>query len=73
MTVEKPITKLLLRPVTTAEDRGVDQPEFLAIRRNLLKARQKSRVQEAIGFASHSLKNWLEIFKPMTERIYCNS
>ena len=49
MTVEKPITKLSLRPITTAEDSGVD----LAIRGNLLKARQKSRVQEAIGFASH--------------------
>ena len=30
---------------------------------NLLKARGKSRVQGAIfGFASHSLKNWREIF-----------
>ena len=69
MTVAKPISKLILRPVTTAEDSGVDQSEFLAIRRNLLKARQKSRVH---GFASHWLKNWLEIFKPITERIYCN-
>ena len=41
------------------------QSEFPAITCDLLKARQKSRVQGAIsfGFASHWLKNWREIFK----------
>ena len=44
----------------------MNQSEFLAITCNLLKAREKSRVQGAIGFgfafASHWLKNWREIF-----------
>jgi len=36
---------------------------------NLLKAREKSRVQGAIGFAfaSQWLKKWREIFKPITK------
>ena len=36
----------------------MNQPEFLAVTRNLLKAREKSRVQAVIGFgfASHRLK-----------------
>ena len=81
MTVEKPISKLLLQPITTGEDNVMDQSEFLAITCNLFKAQEKSRVQGAIGFgfaakpslpSFHWLKNWLEIFKPITERIYCN-
>ena len=41
----------------------MNQSEFLAITCNLLKAREKSRAQGAIGFdfASHWLKNWREI------------
>ena len=39
----------------------MNQLEFQAITCNLLKLRKKSRVQGAIGFASHWLKNWLEI------------
>ena len=39
----------------------MNQSEFPAITRNLLKAREKSRVQGAIGFASHWLKKWHEI------------
>ena len=35
----------------------------LANARNLFKAREKSRV--AVIFASHWLKNWREIFKPI--------
>ena len=37
------------------------QSEFLAITSNLLKAREKSCAQGAIGFglASHRLKKWL--------------
>jgi len=81
MTVEKPISKLLLRPITAGADNVMDQSEFLAITCNLFKAQEKSRVQGAIGFnfaakpslpSFHWLKNWLEIFKPITERIYCN-
>ena len=36
----------------------MNQSEFLPITRNLLKAREKSRVQDAMGFASHCLKDW---------------
>ena len=47
-----------------------EQSEFLAISRNLLKAREKSRVQGVINFglASHWLKNWREILTPITQR-----
>ena len=47
----------------------MNQSEFLAITSNLLKAREKSRVQDGHWFslAYHSFKNWREIFKPMTE------
>ena len=45
----------------------MNQSELLAIIRNLLKAREKSRVVGSIGFglASRWLKNWREIFKPI--------
>ena len=48
----------------------MNQSQFLAITRNSIKAREKSRVQGAIGlgFASHWLKNWRESFKPITKR-----
>ena len=46
----------------------MNQSEYLAITCNLLKAREKSRVQGAIGFASTCLKNWRETFKPITKR-----
>ena len=47
----------------------MSQSEFLAITGNLRKEREKSRVQGAIGFrfASRWLKNWREIFKPITK------
>ena len=46
----------------------MNQSEFLATTYNFFKAREKSRGQAAIGFcfASHWLKNWREIFKPIT-------
>ena len=46
------------------------QSEFRAITFNLFIAREKSRVQAAIGFdlPSHWLKNWRETFKPITKR-----
>ena len=50
------------------------QSEFPAITSNLLKAREKSRIQSAVGFgfASHWLKNWRDTFKPITKRINRN-
>ena len=70
MTVEKPKPKQLLRPITTGADSEMSQSQLLAITCNLLKAREKSRVQGAIGFgfASYWLKNWHESFKPITKR-----
>ena len=46
----------------------MNQSEFLAITCNFLKAREKLRVQGAIGcgFSSHWVKEWCEIFKPIT-------
>ena len=50
----------------------MNQSQFLAITCNLLEAREKSRVQGAIGFgfgfASHWLKNWRQSFKPITKQ-----
>ena len=56
----KPNPKVIT-PITTGEKRAMNQSEFLAIAYHLLKAREKSRVQGAIGFgfgfgfASHVL------------------
>ena len=49
---------------------AMNQSKFLAITCNLLEAREKSRVQGAIGFGftSHWLKNWRESFKAITKR-----
>ena len=48
----------------------MNQSQFLAILCNSPEAREKSRVQGAIGFgfASHWLKNWRESVKPITKR-----
>ena len=48
----------------------MNQSQFLVITCNSLEAREKSRVQGAIGFvfASHWLKNWRDSFKPVTKR-----
>ena len=57
----------------------MNQSEFLAITCNMLKAKEKSRVQGAIGFAfaSHWLKNLRQIFEPITKHsnleITCDS
>ena len=47
----------------TQQVKNRNQSEFRAITYNLLKAREKWRLQGAIGFvfASHWLKNWREI------------
>ena len=70
MTVEKPKSKQLLRPITTGADSAMNQSQFLAINCSSLKARERSRVHGAIGFgfASHWLKNWRESFRPITKR-----
>ena len=62
-------TKTKLLPITTGTNSAMNQSQFLAIIWNLLKAREKSRVNGAIGFAfaSHWLKNWRESFKPITK------
>ena len=50
MAVEKPKPKQLPRPITTGANSAMNQSQFLAITCNSLKAREKSRVQGAIGF-----------------------
>ena len=67
MTVEKPIPKKFLRPIPTGVNRAKNQSEFLAFTVTCSKAREKSRIQSAIGFgfASHRLKTLCEIFKPI--------
>ena len=72
MTVEKPKPKQLLRPITKEAESTVNQSQFQAITCNSLEAREKSRVQGAIGFGfdSHWLKNWRDSFKPITK---CNN
>ena len=59
---------LLLQLITTKATSPLNQSEFLSNDWNLFKARAKSRAQVAIGFgfASHWLKSWREIFKPIT-------
>ena len=70
MTVEKPKTKQLLRPIPTVAVSAMNQSQFFAITCNSLEAREKSRVHGAISFCfdSHWLKNWREPFKPITKR-----
>ena len=48
----------------------MNQSEFVAITHNFLKARGKLQAQGAMcfSFASFSLKNWRENFKPITRR-----
>ena len=45
MTVEKPMRKCLLRPITTPEKSAMNQLEILAIACNLLKVEENSRGQ----------------------------
>ena len=40
----------------------MNQSDFLAITWNLLKAREKSRVQGAVAFASHGVKKLTQDF-----------
>ena len=48
------------RSVTTGPNSAMNQWEFLEITRNLLKAREISRAQSAIGFAFAPIGNWLK-------------
>ena len=56
----------------------MNQSEFLLITCNFLYAREKSRLQGAIGFGFgfgfgfHWLKKWREIFKRITKPSNCN-
>ena len=70
MTVEKPKSNQLLRPIIKGANSAMNQSQVLAITCNSLEAREKSRVHGAIGygFASHWLKNCRESFKPITKR-----
>ena len=60
MTVEKPKPKQLLRPITTGAGSAMNQSQFLANICNSLEAREKSRVNGAIGFGFdfHWLNTW---------------
>ena len=60
MNVEQPITKKVLRPITTRANSATNQSQFLAITCNLLKARERSPVKSAVGFgfAPEWPKNW---------------
>ena len=55
MTVETPKPRLLLQPITTRANSAMNQSKFLAITCNLLKTREKSHVQGAIGFGLLSI------------------
>ena len=49
MTVENPVSNYPLRPITTRANSVMNQSDFLAITCSLLTARERSRVQGAIG------------------------
>mgnify|MGYP006964518057 CR=1 FL=1 len=51
MTIEKPKPKQFLLSIITEANTAMNQSVFLPITCNLLKAREKSRVQDAIDFA----------------------
>ena len=46
----------------------MNQSEFLAITCNLLQAREKSHVQDAISLGSHWLRTWRRCFQSITKR-----
>ena len=48
MTVEKPMPKCLLRPITKPEKSAMNQSEFLAITCSLLKVVENSRAKNVI-------------------------
>ena len=60
----------ILRPITTGANSAMNQSELQTIIHYLLNARENWRVQGAMGFglAFHWLKNWREIFKPISKR-----
>jgi len=66
MTVEKPSPRELLWAITTGLNRAMNQSGFQAIRCHLPKARENLFVQR-FDFASHCLKNWCEVLKPISK------
>ena len=67
MTVGKQTPKLLLRPITTGATSAMNQSEYLALTYNLLKAREKSRVERAIGFGFGFASHWLKDLTQSTD------
>lgn len=67
---KKLIPKWLLRPITTGENSAINWSEFLAVTHKKLKVPEKIARTRCIcfGFASHWLKIWREIFKPINKR-----
>ena len=60
MTVEKTITKYLVRPITTGANSAMNQSGFLAITCNFFKARKRSRMRGEIdlgGFCFSLVEN----------------
>lgn len=66
--MEKPIPTKIFRPITAGADIVLKRLEFLAIPRNLFKARGKLCVKGEIGFVSHWLKNWCDIYSQNSRR-----
>ena len=66
MNVELPNNKVI---TPTNHNRSKRRDEPIRIPRNFIKAREKSRVQGAIGFgfSSYWLKKWREILQPITK------
>ena len=65
MTVEKPKSKRLLRPITTGTNSSMNQSQFLEITCNSPEAREKSRVHVPIGFGFGFASHWLKICHPV--------
>lgn len=66
--MEKPIPTKIFRPITAGADIVLKRLEFLAIPRNLFKARGKLCVKGEIGFVSHWLKSWCDIYSQNSRR-----
>ena len=66
--MEKPIPTKISRPINTGADIVLKRLEFLAITRNLFKARGTSCVKDEIGFVCHWLKNWCDIYSQNSRR-----
>ena len=74
MSVEKTNTKVTTSIHKKRSKQRDGEIRIPSITCDAFKAREKSRVQGTIGFvfASHGLKNWREILKPITQRSNIN-